>query len=432
MGYSVKIARDVRIHGVCFSRLFEVHAALEAVAHEPKPCTLHATGRTTVRFVPNYSHQNDMLRLSDFTYQRDNNLNLLRVVAALVVLIVHGFTLTLGAQAPVPFQSILGMPPSAIAVDIFFIVSGFLVTASLLRTENPIDYIWARILRIFPGILVMLVITVFGFGLLETTYSVSNYLTSSQTYRYFLKCATLFTGVEYNLPGLFENNAYKSAVNGSLWTVPIELKMYCVLLSIWLVSRFVAGNQQKVFKGVTVCAALMAGGYLFYQHFSIGATHQLSGLLFMFFTGASFFVLRKKIVLHRFIFLFLIIVLGASAYFNAHAFFLVYSLALAYVTFYIAYIPKGFIRKYNALGDYSYGIYIYSFPIQQLIIANMPNASVAEVIALSFVASMMFAIVSWHVLEKNALRLKKRCVARTEWLIAKLLPEVADGRQRNY
>jgi peptidoglycan/LPS O-acetylase OafA/YrhL len=373
-----------------------------------------------------------MLRLSDFTYQRDNNLNLIRVIAALVVLIVHGFTLTLGPQAPVPLQNILGMPPSTVAVHIFFIVSGFLVAASLLRTESPVDYIWSRILRIFPGILAMLVITVFGFGLFETTYSISSYLTNTQTYWYFFKCATLLGGAEYNLPGLFQSNAYKMTVNGSLWTVPIELKMYVLLLGIWMVSRFISGNGQKFFKILTLCGALLSGGYMVYQHFFTTNMHQLPGFLFMFFTGASFFVLRKKIVLHRFTFVCCVVALIASVFINTKTFFVVYSATLAYITFYIAYVPKGFFRKYNHVGDYSYGIYIYSFPIQQLIIANMPNASVAEVIALSFLITMVFAIISWHGLEKNALRLKKRCVARTELLLDKLLPEMADGRQRNY
>jgi peptidoglycan/LPS O-acetylase OafA/YrhL len=428
----VKIARDVRIHAVGFSHLFEMHAALEDVAHAVKQHAFNATRRTTGRFAPNYSHQNDMLRLSDFTYQRDNNLNLLRVVAALVVLIVHGFTLTLGAQAPVPFQSILGMPPSTIAVHIFFIVSGFLVTASLLRTESPVNYIWARILRIFPGILVMLVITVFGFGLFETTYSSSSYLTNTQTYWYFFKCATLLGGAEYNLPGLFQTNIYKMTVNGSLWTVPIELKMYILLLAIWMLSRFISRNHQKFFKILTLCTTLLAGGYMGYQYFLTTSTHQLPSFLFMFFTGASFFVLRKKIILHRFMFLCCMVASITSVLAGPKTFFVIYSATLAYIIFYIAYVPKGFFRKYNSVGDYSYGIYIYSFPVQQLIIAKMPNASVAEVIALSFLVTMVLAITSWHGLEKNALRLKKRCVARTELLLDKLLPEMVEGRQRNY
>jgi peptidoglycan/LPS O-acetylase OafA/YrhL len=134
-----------------------------------------------------------------------------------------------------------------------------------LRTESPVNYIWARILRIFPGILVMLVITVFGFGLFETTYSSSSYLTNTQTYWYFFKCATLLGGAEYNLPGLFQTNIYKMTVNGSLWTVPIELKMYILLLAIWMLSRFISRNHQKFFKILTLCTTLLAGGYMGYH-----------------------------------------------------------------------------------------------------------------------------------------------------------------------
>ncbi|MBK7416029.1 MAG: acyltransferase [Dechloromonas sp.] len=100
------------------------------------------------------------------------------------------------------------------AVDVFFITSGFLITGSLLKRGGAIEFIWARALRIFPALVVMLVITVFGMGLFVTTLPVDQYLTSKQVYSYFVYCATLFFGVAYDLPGVFTDNPYKNASTG--------------------------------------------------------------------------------------------------------------------------------------------------------------------------------------------------------------------------
>lgn len=172
------------------------------------------------------------MKLSNFTEGKDNNFNLIRIVAALAVLVTHSFALAIGTGDAEPFRNTLGMTMGAIAVDVFFITSGFLVTGSLFTRQSAIEFIWARSLRIFPALLVMLVLTVFVLGVYFTSLPVDSYLRNSMTHRYFLSCATLVAGITYNLPGVFEGNPYKSAVNGSLWTMPYEIKMYLILLGL--------------------------------------------------------------------------------------------------------------------------------------------------------------------------------------------------------
>src|SRR4029078_284798 len=91
-------------------------------------------------------------------------------------------------------------------------------------------------------------------------------------------------------------------------------------------------------------------------------------LLFAFFCGAAFHVLKERIVLSRPVFWLLLLALLGSAI-DRRAFFFVYTLAVPYLLFYCAYVPGGFIRRYNRVGDYSYGVYIYAFPVQQSIAA---------------------------------------------------------------
>ncbi len=102
------------------------------------------------------------MRLSNFTDGRDNNFSLIRIIAAFAVLITHSFALAIGTGEAEPFQKFLGMTMGTIAVDIFFITSGFLVTSSLLTRQSVIEFVWARVLRIYPALLVMLCLTVFG------------------------------------------------------------------------------------------------------------------------------------------------------------------------------------------------------------------------------------------------------------------------------
>ena len=86
--------------------------------------------------------------------------------------------------------------------------------------------------------------------------------------------------------------------------------------------------------------------------------------------------------------------------------FAAYIVALPYLLLYLAYVPAGFVRKYNQLGDYSYGVYIYGWPLQQTIVFLSPGISVPAMLLLSAAAALTFAVLSWHVVEQPALQLK--------------------------
>ena len=91
------------------------------------------------------------MRLKDVADSRENNFNLLRIVAASAVLVSHSYPLSLGPKAAEPLSQSLGVTLGSVAVDVFFVVSGFLVTASLVRRQSSLDFIVGRFLRIFPG-----------------------------------------------------------------------------------------------------------------------------------------------------------------------------------------------------------------------------------------------------------------------------------------
>ncbi len=346
------------------------------------------------------------MKLSHFTEGKDNNFNLIRVVAAFGVLVDHSFAVAIGSVDARPFQISPHIDISRLAVDVFFVTSGFLVTASLLRRQNTIEFLWARALRIYPALLVMQFLTVFGLGLFLTTIPWTSYLVSYDTLKYLVKNAILVDGLFNRLPGVFQNNPLNDTVNTSLWTLPYEIGMYAILASVWAVLCLVLGVRSRVFKITCVGGASAAVLLLLFCQGCTDNNVNFPRLFAMFFSGATAYLLKDRIVLSGPVFWSMIVIVPSATFLGEHVLFAAYVLTLPYILLYIAYIPSGFVRKYNKAGDYSYGIYIYAWPIQQSIVSLVPGVSVPAMILSSASVTVVLAALSWHLIEQRALRLK--------------------------
>ena len=345
--------------------------------------------------------------LSEYTKTRDNNYNLIRFVAALLVLITHSFALALGGGDAEPLKNSIGMTLGTIAVDVFFVTSGFLIASSFFERNNIIAFAWARILRIYPALIVAIAFCTFIVGLFFTTHTTYEYLSNPDVYRYFMKNITLFFGVEYMLPGVFESIPYKNAVNGSIWTLPYEVKMYFLLavissVAVSLKSWLGASGIQIIF----LCIGVIAVAANILNHFYFLLPNNFTHLFSMFFIGSMFYLCRDKIFLSNKTFIFMSIIL-LSSFFDKDLFFVIYCITIPYMVLYMAYVPAGDIRGFNKIGDYSYGIYIYAFPVQQSIASLVPNISVPIMILLSFVVTFILSVLSWHFVEEKALKFKR-------------------------
>ncbi len=345
--------------------------------------------------------------LSAYSSSRDNNFNLIRFVAAALVLYSHSFALALGSADAEPLSKTIGMTWGMIAVDVFFVASGFLVTSSYIARRNLLIFVWARIMRIYPALVVAVLFCVSMVGLSYTTLSVWEYLSTPQTFKFFIKNSLLFFGLEYDLPGVFVGNPWKYAVNGSLWTLPYEVRMYAMLAIIlfsidWIQNRL-GGNCST--KYVLLIIAISAVTANIANHFYTYTSVQFIHLFTMFFIGATCYAWREHLYLSLKAFLFLLTaVLIAS--FNPKIFFVLYVVSIPYLTLFIAYVPSGRIRSFNKMGDYSYGMYIYAFPVQQSIAATIPGISVGVMIATSFSVALILSVLSWHLIEKRCLKFK--------------------------
>jgi peptidoglycan/LPS O-acetylase OafA/YrhL len=345
------------------------------------------------------------LRLSECAVGRDNNFNLIRLLAALSVIFSHSVAI-LGLPASREFFfDHVGLSLAEMAVDVFFVTSGFLVTASLIGRQSVIAFLWARALRIFPALWVMLALTVIGLGAALTSLSLSEYWASPITHEYFLKNATLVGGVRWSLPGVFETMPLKGEFNGSLWTLPIELRMYLWLAAGWVVFAFAPAIRVKALTVIAPLAAavflavILSGG-LFGSPFNIADIR-----VFMFLYGATLFLWRDKVPMRAGI-LFAGLAILLLAAFNASVFFLAYVILLAPLVLHLAYLPKGRVLAFNDWGDFSYGVYIYAFPIQQTLAFLNPGMSLLAMLALSGSITLGVATLSWTCIEKRALALK--------------------------
>lgn len=348
--------------------------------------------------------------LGDIARGRDNNFNLIRACAATAVLVSHAWPLTLGPGTPEPFQALTGQTLGTLAVYVFFATSGFLIATSFARRPDPRVFLTARALRLFPGLLVSLLLVAYAMGPRVTTLPAADYLADPGVAGFVLRNMALVFPA-YELPGVFAANPYP-AVEGSIWTLAYEVACYLGVLAAGLLGAF--RDRRRMALCLAVYGGFWGGLWLVYLitgqglHPKIDDLHRLS---LPFATGVLFFVLRDRLVLSARGMLAVWAVWGLARIAVPTAADPALVAALAYSTFWLAYVPRGPVLAYNRLGDYSYGIYIYAFPVQGLMVWLFGPMTPWTNIALALPAVLVCAILSWHLVEAPVLGLRHR-VAR--------------------
>lgn len=336
---------------------------------------------------------------------RDNNFNLMRILAALAVLCSHSYTIVTGDTQSEPLKQLLGVSLGAISVDMFFASSGFLVCASYFNRHSMVKFIRARVLRIFPALFVMLILTVLSLGLFVSYSSFVTFALDLQTWTYLSKNGFLLFGAEYSLIGVFENNPYPGVVNGSLWSLPQEVRAYLVMVIMcWWGSSFLSAKQIRRLFALSAIALL--SGDILSVHFGLEIPHSHFVHVFgVFLLGSTLYLYRFHS--HRLLMSItnvgiLTFVIAAYGGFFTY----VYGWLIPIVSLGLAYMPFKTLHAYNKLGDYSYGMYIYAFPIQQTLVFILPDISVVNMMIYAGLLSLLVAFLSWHFIEKPCLALK--------------------------
>ncbi len=346
--------------------------------------------------------------LSDMVVPERNSFGVLRLMMALAVLVSHAVFLATGQNTAEPLYRWTGYTLGQHGVQVFFFLSGILVAQSLMKSESVRDYAIARGLRIFPALIVCVLLTALVLGPWLTTLPVTDYLKDKLTAAYIVKNILLIRA-SAPLPGLFEGSPGDAAgaVNTSLWTLKYEVMCYVALALVgWIAIR------TKAYREVAIVA--IAGWLAIVMTQRVGlelgvprTTFEVL-LYFMIFFGAGSiaYALRQYIPVHGLILVALGIVFALAI--GTRYAVPVMAVTLGYGALWLATFEFWGLRAFTNHSDYSYGTYIYGMPVSQALMHFLPGMSATALILLTAGIVLFLAFLSWEFIERPALRLRHR------------------------
>ncbi len=335
------------------------------------------------------------MRLSNIFDNRENNLNLIRLIAAILVIFSHAFALN-GKHDILYLQQ---WSFGTLAVSVFFFVSGILITNSFVNSKNVFEYVFARFIRIIPAYIIVILISIFILGTLFTNLELKDYLTKYETYQYLKNL--FFFPLYWELPGVFQSNQYYKAINGSLWTLPLEVLCYAYVLSIGFFSLL--RNKILSFSVFILVYFLYLSSDITFNYFGYPSDQILSVFLY-FSLGVVVYNIKEYLVLDKKIAMLSILILLVSLKFGF--FKEIFIFFGSYLVLYIGYQNPFKYTSFILKNDLSYGIYIYAFPIQQAFINVYGNMNPLTNFIYSLFITIIFAFISWKLIEKKSLKLK--------------------------
>lgn len=333
-----------------------------------------------------------------------NNFNFLRLFAAILVAITHSYAITGNAEKEFLYQLTNGhFYLSSVGLYIFFFTSGYLVSLSAVNSKSPIFFLKKRVLRIYPALIVVVIMSIFIAGPLLTTFDLKQYFTEADTWKYLWTSSGF--RIRFRLPGVFEQPGFATAgFNGSLWSISLELELYAILFLVLFAGIFKKRRLLVILFILLLISCLLlanlnnqvTSSMTNRKNFLLAAAFLFGGLL------QTEFIPKKNfpyLFLASSLLLFLKIsgILSIDLLIDEVVFF---SLA----TYFVAFTRQINISFKN---DISYGVYIYTFPLQQLFFQLSGfSQSVIMNLLLSLGSSCILALLSWIFIEKPALKYK--------------------------
>ena len=329
-----------------------------------------------------------------------NNFGWLRLVMALAVVVSHAYSVTDGRVEQEPWFQTTGFTLGEHAVNGFFAISGFLVTMSFVR-RGWRDYVVARLLRIAPGLIAATLLVALVLGALMTTLDRSAYFSDPRLWRFISGTLTTFKSAAA-LPGVFESNPLPFPL-GTVWTLKYETLCYLGVLIAGLVGLLARPRiALAAMVALTVAVALHE---VLTPHGPKGTETALR-LPLIFLAGGVVYLYREKASLS------LPLLVVALLALVPLSFTPLYKAALYLVTAWgvlvLALAPALTRRSVEPPADLSYGVYLYGWPVQQALHALFPSLGAVALLWPSLAITLVVAALSWYLIEKPALGLKRR------------------------
>ena len=299
-----------------------------------------------------------------------------------------------------------GFHVSFFGLPAFFFLSGLLVSHSLFNSRSWKNFMWKRIVRVYPAAICSILLCAFILGPVVTSIPLQDYFLSPSLFFIVTSCSLVH--MHFTLPGVFENSILGPSVNASLWTISLELKLYLFLLLGSLVK--IPGRRYLL---MILIALLIISGNIFPQKAG-EFFEQFTGRQFnpyvhttfpcLFLIGVLCTVYKKKIIIRNYWVLLIVagwIVSHLLSVYSVAAFVILPAFVL------LAAVTKvNLLKKITPSADLSYGIYVFAFPVQQLIANYLHPADPPTMFVLSVCLVLPFALFSWYGVEKRALKWK--------------------------
>lgn len=327
------------------------------------------------------------MRLADILPRGANNLDLFRIIAAAMVIFGHAYAINPVEGQSDPLVRWLGFDSTgSLAVKIFFLLSGLVVTNSLLEKRQPLQFLIARFFRLWPALAVTVLLCALVLGPLLTNLPLGEYFPHPETGKYIYR--NLVFRVRFPLPGVFQDNALR-AVNGSLWTIPHEIKAY-----LWLLGLFLLGLFRRRWLPLVALTAILALPLLFPEE-----APEVALLMACFAIGAILARYKHRLIINGWVVLalWLVFALFRHAPLNFYLFYLTLFVTILFVA------SRSWMLRLRPRSDLSYGIYLWGFPVQQIMAQFFGSQGIMFNQLASLAICLVLAFCSWHLVEKPAM-----------------------------
>jgi len=356
--------------------------------------------------------------------QAGNNFDFLRFVLASLVIVSHGYPLFAGTMDP--WQAAGGGANiGQICVMAFFVISGLLVTRSAMRSRSVLSYALARVVRLVPGAFVCALWMALVLGAAFTTIGLADYFLNGRVWS-FIGHNTLLMSIRYDLPGVFETNVYPRAVNGSLWSLKVEIRMYIAFGLIVFLARL-RPDWPRFVRYILVAVAIFA-----FFRAQLPAWMPDLGLrpkndwIFGYYFAAGAAMLCWESRIPRNLALALTLFGLAQITVGTVLWDPLTRLTLPYLIFCAAFSDIRGLKATRGRDDISYGIYIYGFPVQQALSALFrDDLGMATLTLLALAITYLLAYLSRVLIEKPSLAHKKTVEEAIRSAYRRLRPSAA-------
>jgi peptidoglycan/LPS O-acetylase OafA/YrhL len=350
---------------------------------------------------------------SDLARQQ-NNFDVIRLGAAFLVFYEHAFYIFTGNPIGFDiFRQIFSMSAAATGVCIFFIISGFLLSKSLAEKKPLWMYLLNRVVRIVPALVVVVILSILVFGFFISRLGFVDFISNKTTQLYGQNC--LIYRTYYYLPGVFESNPGGASVNGSLWTIPYEFTCYLILPLFFLLPLL--KNKYAMLVVFLACCIGIVGWEKEIYAITIpwiGITLKSFAVPFLYFmAGACYYRFRHWIRWGFWGILASVVILVLIKIEWIPRISLVF--ILPYLVLWLAFAKAFGLKVVSRYGDFSYGFYLFAFPVQQTVCyVWMDSLGFYALLGIAWIITMLLAIGSWYAIEQPAMRLKQRVYKKIE------------------